>query len=56
MSRQGLDEFKVKLDTHLEQVPDQPRIDGLSPGTETNSLLHQTKRGPGGGLLLISGA
>jgi hypothetical protein len=55
-TRTGLDEFKEKLDNHLQQVPDQPRIDGMSPGTDTNSLLHQTKRGPGGGQLLISGA
>ena len=56
ISRKGLDEFKEKLDNHLQQVPDQPKIDGLSPGTETNSLLHQTKRGPGGGQLPLSGA
>ena len=55
-TRKGLDEFKEKLDIHLQKLPDQPRIDGMSPGTDTNSLLHQTKRGPGGGPLLTSGA
>ena len=52
----GPDDFKTKLDMFLELVPDQPRIDGMSPGVETNSLIHQTKRGHGGGLLLNSGA
>ena len=46
----SLDEFKEKLDKYLESIPDQPRIDGLSPGVESNSILHQTKRGQGGGL------
>ena len=53
---QGPEDFKVQLDIYLSSVPDQPRIDGLAPGVETNSLLHQTKRGQGGGLLPISGA
>ena len=44
----GAEDFKYKLDMHLETVPDQPRIDGMSPGIETNSILHQSKRGPGG--------
>ena len=52
----GPEDFKMQLDVYLSTVPDQPRIDGLSPGVETNSLLHQTKRGQGGGLLPISGA
>ena len=52
----GPEDFKTKLDMFLSSVPDQPRIDGLSPGVETNSLLHQTKRGQGGGQLPISGA
>ena len=52
----GPDEFKAELDQYLALVPDQPRIDGLSPGVETNSLLHQTKRGTGGGLLSSIGA
>ena len=42
------DKFKEKLDQYLAKVPDQPRIDGLSPGVETNSILFQTKRGQGG--------
>ena len=46
----SLDDFKEKLDKYLETIPDQPRIDGLTPGVETNSILHQTKRGQGGGL------
>ena len=53
---QGPEDFKAKLDQYLSEVPDQPRIDGLSPGVENNSLLHQTKRGQGGGQLLNSGA
>ena len=52
----GPDDFKRELDKYLAQVPDQPRIDGLSPGVETNSLLHQTKRGQGGGQLSSFGA
>ena len=52
----GAEDFKYKLDMHLETVPDQPRIDGMSPGVETNSILHQSKRGPGGGLLSTPGA
>ena len=52
----GPEDFKSKLDVYLSTVPDQPRVDGLSPGEETNSLLHQTKRGQGGGLRPISGA
>ena len=52
----GPEDFKVQLDIYLSLVPDQPRIDGLAPGVENNSILHQTKRGQGGGLLPISGA
>ena len=50
------DEFKEKLDQYLAKVPDQPRIEGLSPGVETNSILFQTKRGQGGEQLLYPGA
>ena len=45
----------MALDKYLESVPGQPRIDGLTPGTQdpagvySNSILHQTKRGPMGG-------
>ena len=58
----GLDDFKMALDKFLESVPDKPKIDGLTPGTQNSSgiysnyLLHQTKRGLGGGQLLNSGA
>ena len=51
----GLDDFKMALDNFLESVPDQPRIDGLTPGTQdssgvySNSILYQTKRGSMGG-------
>ena len=57
ISKVGLDEFKMALDKFLETVPDQPKIDGLTPGTQNltgvyfNYILHQTKRGQGGGLL-----
>ena len=52
----GPEEFKEKLDQYISSIPDQPRIDGLSPGVENNSLLHQCKRGQGGGHLPLSGA
>ena len=58
----GLEDFKGALDKFLETVADQPKIDGLTPGTQnqsgvySNSLIHQTKRGQGGGLQPISGA
>ena len=45
----SLDDFKEKLDQYLESISDQPRIDGLSPGVATNSILHQTKQGQGRG-------
>ena len=51
----GPEDFKSNLDVYLSMVSDQPRVDGLSPGVETNSLLHQTKHGQGGGLLPILG-
>ena len=62
ISNVGLDDFKMALDKFLENVPDEPKIDGLTPGTQnssgiySNSLLHQTKRGLGGGQLLTSRA
>ena len=49
VSRKYLNKFKEKLDKYLHQIADQPRIYDLSPWTETNSPLHQTKRYPGGG-------
>ena len=52
----GPEEFKIQLDKYLASVPEQPRIDRLAPGVDTNSILHQTKRGQGAGLLLSSGA
>ena len=51
----GLEEFKQSLDQYLENVPDQPKIDGLTPGSQdnsgvfSNSILHQTKPGTMGG-------
>lgn len=62
LTKVGLDDFKMALDKWLESVPDQPKIDGLTPGTQnlsgvySNSIIHQTKRGQGGGLLPFSGA
>ena len=53
---QGAEDFKAKLDQFLSSIPDQPRLDGLSPGVDTNSLLQQCKRGQGGGHLPLSGA
>ena len=56
MTKVGLKEFKMALDKFLEKVPDQPKIDGLTPGPQdnsnvySNSLLYQTKMGPMGGL------
>ena len=58
----GLEDFKMALDMFLASVPDQPKIDGLTPGTQdlagvySNSILYQTKRGQGGGQLPNSGA
>ena len=57
LTKVGLDEFKMALDKFLETVPDQPKTPGTqnSSGVYSNSLLHQTKRGQGGGQLLNSG-
>ena len=50
------DDFKIELDQYLQKIPDQPKIDGLIPGTTdhsgrlSNSLLQQTKRGQAVGL------
>ena len=49
-SAPSLEDFKMALDLYLQTVPDQPRIGGLSPAVDTNSLLHQTQRGCTGGL------
>ena len=49
LSKVGLDEFKSALDKWLESISDQPKIDGLTPGTQdlsgvySNSIIHQTK-------------
>ena len=51
-----VDYFKAALDQYLASIPDQPRIGGLAPGVESNSILHQTKRGQTGGLPSSSGA
>ena len=46
--------FKMTLDKFLKKVPDQPKIDGLTPGPQdnsnvySNSLLYETKMGPMG--------
>ena len=51
----GLEDFKQSLDQYLENVPDQPKIDGLTPGSQnysrvfSNSILYQTKPGTMGG-------
>ena len=51
MTKVKLEDFKMALDKWLEGVPDEPKIDGLTPGTQdeggkySNSILHQTKRG-----------
>ena len=37
----SIDEFKMALDKHLEKIPDQPRMDGLVPAANSNSILHQ---------------
>ena len=61
ISKIGLDEFKSALDKWLESIPDQPKIDGLTPGTQdlsgvySHSIIHQTKRSQGCGLLANSG-
>ena len=48
-----VDEFKSALDTHLETIPDEPKMDGMNPnasdnkgnvGRYSNSLLFQTRR------------
>ena len=55
LTKIGLDDFKMALDKWLEEIPDQPKVDGLTPGTQdeggkfSNSILHQTKRGAQGG-------
>ena len=62
LTKVRLDDFKTALDKWLETVPDQLKIDGLTPGTQdmsgvySNSIIYQTKRGQGGGLLPNSGA
>ena len=59
ITKVGTEDFKMALDKWLETVQHQPKIDGLTPGTQdlsetySNSIICQTKRG---GLLTISGA
>ena len=59
LTKAGLDDSKMALNKWLEMVPDQPEIDCLMPGTHYlsdvyfNSIIYQTKRGQGSGLLLI---
>ena len=61
-----LEDFKMSLDKHLETVPDEPRVRGLTPGgcdtrgsgTEvraSNSLLDQARRAEGGHQMVDSG-
>ena len=53
MTKCPIEDFKVKLDTFLENVPDQPSVSGLTPGACTaqavasNSILDQLKKVPG---------
>ena len=48
------EEFKEKLDTYLQNVPDQPKIDGLVPwgqdleGKPSNSIQFQMATGSSG--------
>ena len=59
LSRISLEDFKMKLDKHLEIIPDEPKIGGLVPNTSnqvtmlpSNSILDHAKtisnRGQGG--------
>ena len=49
MTRCGIDDFKIKLDKFLENVPDEPNVRGLVPRAFTpddrpsNSILDQVK-------------
>ena len=49
MTKINLEDFKMALDKWMEGVTDQPKIDGLTPGKYSNSILQQTKRGAQGG-------
>jgi hypothetical protein len=50
MSKCSIDDFKMALDKHLEKIPDEPNVSGLTPGGCTaearasNSLLDQSRR------------
>ena len=59
LTRISLEVFKMKLDKHLEIIPDEPKIGGLVPNTSnqitvlpSNSIIDHTKtisnRGQGG--------
>ena len=57
MTKCPLADFKMALDKFLEQVPDEPRVSGLTPGGcseagPSNSLLEQVKRAEGGSRLV----
>ena len=49
MTKCGIEEFKMKLDKFLENVPDEPNVRGLVPGACTaearlsNSIIDQVK-------------
>ena len=59
LTRISLEDFKIKLDKHLENIPDEPKIGGLVPNTSnqitmlpSNSIIDHAKtisnRGQGG--------
>ena len=51
ISKGCLDEFKMALDKFLETVPHQPKIDGLTPGTQNLSGIYSNSSlGPRAGL------
>ena len=49
MTKCGIEDFKMKLDKFLENVPDEPYVRGLVPGACTaearpsNSIIDQVK-------------
>ena len=51
MTKCSIDDFKTELDQYLENIPDEPKMDGMNPnaldnsGRFSNSILHQTRRG-----------
>ena len=45
----ALEEFKMKLDKFLETMPDEPRMDGLTPGACTDTCWTRPRGWPGRG-------